>query len=243
MDGGLEPWQRGTGWLVGVRGVVVDPLEALANDLATYHAAPANAKPLTSVTTKKTAASTLVDCADTIAKAEAHGIWEAVDWWYVELAEFLLRWKLTDFPEEQKAASPVLKERSEGGFNPKPYQEADMTILGDPDHVVEQMIRYEQTGFDHLLCHTQFGHRSQAAQLLGAPRAVCDPRARTAREADPDRALRAVPRWLFCIPSRSEASTGIAMSKGRCHGTQRSVRATGRKVPHLGGDDALALNR
>src|SRR5262245_49861727 len=67
---------------------IMQPLEKMAEAVRDYRAASVRAKPLTAVTTNKVAAYTLVHCADSMAQAEANGIWESCGWWYQNLAQF-----------------------------------------------------------------------------------------------------------------------------------------------------------
>jgi alkanesulfonate monooxygenase SsuD/methylene tetrahydromethanopterin reductase-like flavin-dependent oxidoreductase (luciferase family) len=111
------------------------------------------------VTTNKVAAYTLVHCADSMAQCEANGIWDPVWWWYKNLAEFTLEWEFPNFPEsERDAIFPLLKRQLEGNFEPQEFSEADMIVVGDPDHCLAKMLHYAELGVDQLICYVQFGH-------------------------------------------------------------------------------------
>ncbi|MCK9904710.1 monooxygenase [Parafrankia colletiae] len=138
---------------------IMRPLEQVAQTIQLYRTAAADAKPITRVANNQVAAYTLVHCADTMAQAEANGIWDATWWWYRSLAEFMLQW---EFPhateEERKKIFPILDESNDAPPDPRNFSEADMIIVGDPDECLRKMLRYADLGVDRLLCYVQFGH-------------------------------------------------------------------------------------
>ena len=137
---------------------IMQPIERMAQQIEQYRKAAANPKPLTRVTTNKVAAYTLVHCTDTMAQAEANGIWDAVQWWYQHLAEFTLEWELPHFSEQERdEAFPLLKPMIEGEVDTRAFSEADMIVVGDPRPVLRE---------DEALC----GARSRPADLLRAVR-------------------------------------------------------------------------
>ena len=152
---------------------ILQPIQKMAKHIAQYRQAAANPTPITRVTTNKVAAYTLVHCADSMAQAEANGIWDSVWWWYKNLAEFTLEWELPHFTQaERDSAFPLLKMQIEGNFDPHVFSEADMIVVGDPDQCLEKMLKYEALGVDQLICYVQFGHLSHESimrtiELLG----------------------------------------------------------------------------
>ena len=80
-------------------------------------ARPPQPQPLTRVTTNKVAAYTLVHCADTMAEAEANGIWDSVWWWYQNLAEFMLEWEFPHFSEEEQDGDVPAAQQARLGAN------------------------------------------------------------------------------------------------------------------------------
>jgi alkanesulfonate monooxygenase SsuD/methylene tetrahydromethanopterin reductase-like flavin-dependent oxidoreductase (luciferase family) len=152
---------------------IMRPLEQVAQTIALYRRAAAQAKPITRVTNNQLAVYTLVHCADTMAQAEANGIWEALWWWYSNLAEFTLQW---EFPhasdEDRQKMFPILDARRTSPPDPREFSQADMIIVGDPDECLRKMLRYAELGVDRLLCYLQFGHLPHASvmrsiELLG----------------------------------------------------------------------------
>ena len=122
------------------------------------------------------AAYTLVHCADTMAQCEANGIWESVWWWYKNLAEFTLEWEFPNIPEEERdRIFPLLKRQIEGDFDAHEFSDADMIIVGDPEHCLQKMLHYADLGVDQLICYVQFGHLEhetimRTIELLGHAR-------------------------------------------------------------------------
>ncbi len=152
---------------------IMQPLEQMAAAVRDYRAAAATAVPLTGVRTNKVAAYTLVHCADSMAQAEANGIWDSCAWWYQNLAQFTLDWELVHLSKaEQDATFPLLKPLLEGSVPLQHFHEADMLIVGDPERCFEKMRRYADLGVDQLICYVQFGHHDHASvmrtiELLG----------------------------------------------------------------------------
>jgi alkanesulfonate monooxygenase SsuD/methylene tetrahydromethanopterin reductase-like flavin-dependent oxidoreductase (luciferase family) len=145
---------------------ILQPIERMAQHIAQYRAGAARAEPLTRVTTNKVAAYTLVHCADSMAQADANGIWDSVWWWYKNLAEFTREWELPHLSQdEQDAVFPLLKRQLEGDFDAREFDEADMIIVGDPERCLEKMLRYEELGVDQLICYVQFGQLEHEAVL------------------------------------------------------------------------------
>ena len=152
---------------------ILQPVHKMAEHIRQYRLAAANPEPITDVTTNKVAAYTLVHCADSMADAEANGIWESVWWWYKNLAEFTIEWELPHFSEaERDQAFPLLNRQIEGNFDPKEFSDHDMIVVGDPDTCIEKMVKYAEVGVDQLICYVQFGQLSHESimrciELLG----------------------------------------------------------------------------
>ena len=143
---------------------ILQPLDAMAEQIRQYRAAAENPTPITRVTTNKVAAYTLVHCAPTMAAAEEHGIWDSVWWWYKNLAEFTLEWELPNVSQaERDRTFPFLQRQLSGEFDAREFDEADMIVVGDPDRCIEKMRRYAELGVDQLICYVQFGHLEHEA--------------------------------------------------------------------------------
>jgi len=143
---------------------ILQPLEAMAEQIRQYRAAAAEPTPLTRVTTNKVAAYTLVHCAPSMAAAEDHGIWDSVWWWYKNLAEFTLEWEFPNVSQEERDRTfPFLQRQIEGKFDPREFSDADMIVVGDPDRCIQKMRRYAELGVDQLICYVQFGHLEHEA--------------------------------------------------------------------------------
>jgi len=135
------------------------PLGDLKRQVDLYREAAKNPTPITGVTQNKIASYTLVHCAESMAQAEANGIWDSVWWWYQHLAEFTIEWELPHLSqEEQDKIFPQRAAFRDGHFDPKSFNEADMIIVGDPERCLQKMKRYADLGVDELICYVQFGH-------------------------------------------------------------------------------------
>ena len=152
---------------------IMQPLEQMARQVVAYRKAAATAKPLTGVTTNRVAAYTLVHCAETMAEAEANGIWKSVSWWYQNLAQFTLDWELVHLSDAEKASTfPLMKPLLEGNVPVQHFHDADMLVVGDPERCLQKMKHYADLGIDELICYVQFGYHSHESvmktiELLG----------------------------------------------------------------------------
>lgn len=152
---------------------IMQPVEMMAERIKLYREAIQNPTPLTDSVNNRVAAYTLVHCAESMEKAEANGIWDAVWWWYQNIAEFILEWEIQTYtPELQDAIFPLLSRFKDGDIDTERFNEADMIIVGDPERVTKKMKRYADLGVDQLLCYSQFGSLEHEAimenlELLG----------------------------------------------------------------------------
>ena len=117
---------------------IMRPVEQMAETIRQYRQASQNAKPITRVLNNKAAVYTLVHCADTMAQAEANGIWDATWWWYSNLAKFTLDWEFPNFPQEDKDRMFPLLSAGQEGVDPRSFSDADMIIVGDPDQCLDE---------------------------------------------------------------------------------------------------------
>jgi alkanesulfonate monooxygenase SsuD/methylene tetrahydromethanopterin reductase-like flavin-dependent oxidoreductase (luciferase family) len=131
----------------------VQPVEKTALQIKAYREASARAKPLTRVTTNKAAGYTLVHCADDVDDLSRNRVWNAVDWWYRGLVEFVLKWEWESQmqPGNIAEAFPMMSKPVEE------YDNEDMIIVGDVDKCITKMKRFADMGVDQLLCYVQFG--------------------------------------------------------------------------------------
>jgi alkanesulfonate monooxygenase SsuD/methylene tetrahydromethanopterin reductase-like flavin-dependent oxidoreductase (luciferase family) len=145
---------------------IMQPLERMAQQIEAYRKAQLRAQPLTDVATNKVAAYTLVHCADSMAEAEANGIWKSVAWWYQNLAQFTLDWELVHLsPEEQNQVFPLMKPLLEGQIPIEHFHDADMIVVGDAERCFQKMKHYADLGVDQLICYVQFGYHSHESVL------------------------------------------------------------------------------
>ena len=145
---------------------ILQPLDRMSQHIAQYREAAANPSPITRVTTNKVAAYTLVHCADTMAQAEANGIWDSVWWWYKNLAEFTMEWELPHVSQaERDTIFPLLKPQMDGDFKVSTFDAADMIIVGDPDRCLKKFLHYAELGVDEVICYVQFGRLSNESIL------------------------------------------------------------------------------
>jgi alkanesulfonate monooxygenase SsuD/methylene tetrahydromethanopterin reductase-like flavin-dependent oxidoreductase (luciferase family) len=137
---------------------ILQSVEAMAEQIRIYREAQANAAPMTQVTTNRVAAYTLVHCAETMAQAEANGVWDSVWWWYQNYAELALEWDFRELDQEAKdAIFPLLRKHADGDFEVRDFNDADMIIVGDVEQCVEKMMGYAEAGVDQLICYSAFG--------------------------------------------------------------------------------------
>ena len=140
---------------------LLQPVEKMAETIKAYRTAQAAARPenmLTRVQNNRVAVYTLVHVYDDPEEADAYGLWESVNWWYRNLAEFHLRWELAHLSDEDKVnAFPRLKSIIDGETPVEHYRDQDMIIVGTAEECLQKIQRYEAAGVDHLLCYVQFG--------------------------------------------------------------------------------------
>jgi alkanesulfonate monooxygenase SsuD/methylene tetrahydromethanopterin reductase-like flavin-dependent oxidoreductase (luciferase family) len=140
---------------------LLQPVEKMAEIIRVYRAAQSTARPedmLTRVKNDRVGVYTLVHCYDDPDEACAYGVWESVNWWYQNHAEFTLQWELGTLPKEEKAkVFPRLQQVAAGEVPIDYYQNEDMIIIGTPDECLHKILRYEAAGVDQLLCYIQFG--------------------------------------------------------------------------------------
>lgn len=140
---------------------LLQPVERMAEIIALYRAAQAEARPddmLTRVQNDRAAVYTLVHVYDDADEAAAYGLWDSVNWWYKNLAEFTLQWEFPEASEEDRAKIfPHLDSVIRGEVPVEHYQGQDMIIIGTADECLRKILRYEEAGVDQLLCYVQFG--------------------------------------------------------------------------------------
>jgi alkanesulfonate monooxygenase SsuD/methylene tetrahydromethanopterin reductase-like flavin-dependent oxidoreductase (luciferase family) len=145
---------------------IMQPLERMAQQIEAYRKAQLRAKPLTDVATNKVAAYTLVHCADSLAQAEANGIWKSVAWWYQHLAHFTLDWELVHLSKaEQDQTFPLMKPLLEGNIPIQHFHDADMIVVGDAERCLKKLKHYADLGVDELICYVQFGYHSHESVM------------------------------------------------------------------------------
>ena len=140
---------------------IMQPLKQMAQLIAAYKEAAADAVPVTARGNDRAACYTLVHCVEDEAELEDNRAWESVWWWYKNIAEFTLEWELSHMPQEQQdKLFPLLTRFSEGDLDPKVFNSYDMIMIGTPEQIVEKMKKYADCGVDQLLCYKQFGFLS-----------------------------------------------------------------------------------
>ncbi|MDD9376716.1 LLM class flavin-dependent oxidoreductase [Streptomyces sp. ZAF1911] len=137
---------------------IMQPLEAMAAQVAAYRAAAAAPSPLTDVTTDRVAAYTLVHATPPRTDPEPR-VWESVAWWYSNLAQFTLEWELPHLsPEERERTFPLLAPILEGNVPVREFSDGDMILIGDAETIVTKAKRYADLGVDQLICYVQWGY-------------------------------------------------------------------------------------
>lgn len=140
---------------------IMQPIEKMAGIVQSYKAAQALARAedmLTRVKNDRVAVYTLVHLYDDADEAADYGLWDSVNWWYRNLAEFTLAWELAELSDEAKAAAfPRLQSVIEGEVPVDFYVEQDMIVIGTPEECLRKIQHYEEVGVDQLLCYVQFG--------------------------------------------------------------------------------------
>jgi alkanesulfonate monooxygenase SsuD/methylene tetrahydromethanopterin reductase-like flavin-dependent oxidoreductase (luciferase family) len=147
---------------------IMQPLDQMAAQIAAYRTAwnSPEAKPITGVTNNRVAAYTLVHCADTMAQAEANGVWDSVGWWYRNIAEFTLQWEMPHVSQEERdKVFPNLEPLMAGNIPIDYFHDADMIVVGDPERCLQKMKHYADLGVDELICYVQFGYHSGESTL------------------------------------------------------------------------------
>ncbi|MER5729249.1 LLM class flavin-dependent oxidoreductase [Streptomyces sp. NPDC002138] len=137
---------------------IMQPLDAMARQVAAYRAAARDPRPLTDVTTDRVSAYTLVHATAPRAAAGAR-VWDSVAWWYENLARFTLDWELPHLsPEEREQTFPLLAPILEGAVPVREFDEGDMILIGDAETIVRKAKRYADLGVDQLICYVQWGY-------------------------------------------------------------------------------------
>ncbi|MCY0936481.1 LLM class flavin-dependent oxidoreductase [Streptomyces sp. H34-S4] len=137
---------------------IMQPLEAMARQVAAYRAAAAAPRPLTDVTTDRVAAYTLVHATPPRTDPGAR-VWDSVAWWYSNLAQFTLDWELPHLsPEEREQTFPLLAPILEGNVPVREFSDGDMILIGDAETIVAKAKRYADLGVDQLICYVQWGY-------------------------------------------------------------------------------------
>lgn len=137
---------------------IMQPLEAMARQVAAYRTAAASPRPLTDVTTDRVAAYTLVHATAPRTEPDAR-VWDSVAWWYSNLAQFTLEWELPHLsPEERERTFPLLTPILEGNVPVREFSDGDMILIGDAETIVAKAKRYADLGVDQLICYVQWGY-------------------------------------------------------------------------------------
>ncbi|MFJ8012402.1 LLM class flavin-dependent oxidoreductase [Streptomyces sp. NPDC096339] len=137
---------------------IMQPLEAMARQVAAYRAAALDPRPLTDVTTNRVSAYTLVHATAPRAEPGAR-VWDSVAWWYSNLARFTLEWELPHLaPDERERAFPLLNPILEGEVPVREFSDGDMILIGDAETIVAKAKRYADLGVDQLICYVQWGY-------------------------------------------------------------------------------------
>lgn len=147
---------------------IMQPLDKMAAQIKAYREAwmHPDAKPLSDVSNNRVAAYTIVHCADSMATAEANGIWESVAWWYRSIAEFTLEWEFPHLPEEERmGVFPGLEGLMKGDVPIQQFSDADMIVVGDPERCFEKLRHYADLGVDNVICYVQFGYHSHESTM------------------------------------------------------------------------------
>ncbi|MFD9337486.1 LLM class flavin-dependent oxidoreductase [Streptomyces sp. NPDC060028] len=137
---------------------IMQPLEAMARQVAAYRAAARAPRPLTDVTTNRVSAYTLVHATAPRTEPGAR-VWDSVAWWYSNLARFTLDWELPHLtPEERERTFPLLTPILEGNVPVREFSDGDMILIGDAEAIVAKAKRYADLGVDQLICYVQWGY-------------------------------------------------------------------------------------
>ena len=140
---------------------LLQPVERMAEIIRLYREAQGRAQEqgmLTRVQNNRAAVYTLVHVYDDADEAAAYGLWDSVNWWYRNLAEFTLQWEFPLASEDDKQKMfPRLDAVQRGEVPIGHYQDQDMIIIGTAEEALRKILRYQQAGVDQLLCYVQFG--------------------------------------------------------------------------------------
>ena len=134
---------------------IMQPLEAMARQVAAYREAARTPSPITDVTTNRVAAYTLVHAAD----RPSRRVWDSVAWWYENLAQFTLEWELPHLsPEQREKVFPLLGPILQGSVPVREFNDGDMILIGDAETIVRKAKHYADLGIDQLICYVQWGY-------------------------------------------------------------------------------------
>jgi len=151
---------------------ILNPLEKVAELVASYRAAHRNCNPLTDVINSNAAVYTLVCCVEDRADLEKYRVWDGLSWWYTSVIDFQLKWEWNNISEADRLAYvPFYRDYVAGTFNVRDFDDQDMIIVGTPDECAAKLKRYKAAGLDKALCYHPgpLGHRCvmRSLELLG----------------------------------------------------------------------------
>jgi len=160
-----ESWALAARNGLGILGLsIYVPVPVVAQQIATYRAELANAKPVGKFVNDQVGVFTIAHCAESQAQAEANHAHDAA----IEYLNFAFKVFASGItPESAKAGDaphlslklteqfPLLPKMLRGEVTYEELDAEDMVIIGDVDHCIRKLERYRDAGADRVLCLVQ----------------------------------------------------------------------------------------
>lgn len=160
-----ESWALAAKNGIGILGLsIFVPVPVIEKQIATYRAGIPNAKPVGKFVNDQVGVFTIAHCAESAAQAEANHAHAAA----IEYLTFAFKVFASGIrPEAAKVGDqpylsmdlskdfPLIPKMMRGQITYDELDQEDMVIVGDPDHCIRKLERYQRAGCNRVLCLMQ----------------------------------------------------------------------------------------
>jgi alkanesulfonate monooxygenase SsuD/methylene tetrahydromethanopterin reductase-like flavin-dependent oxidoreductase (luciferase family) len=175
---GPESWELAGQNGIGVLGMVLlTGVEELMRRVDVYHKAIKTCTPAGKFINDEIGVFTIVNCAETTKQAYANGGGDAAMFYIDYAAKGFARLEQmgqaeTKIYQDLKNSYPLIQKIAHGEVTVQDLEAEDMILIGDPDHCIRKIEKYEKAGFQRLLCLMQSGrlehqHIIKSLELFG----------------------------------------------------------------------------
>jgi alkanesulfonate monooxygenase SsuD/methylene tetrahydromethanopterin reductase-like flavin-dependent oxidoreductase (luciferase family) len=158
-----DSWEMAGENGIGVLGMtILTGLEELTRRMDGYRKKIVTCTPAGAFVNDRCGLFTIVHCADTNREAYENGGGDAAQWYLDFAAKAFLRLEEMG-PKEMAAyqdfqrAMPEIAKIAHGELTMEELDAQDTIVIGDPDHCIQKIERYEEAGFERILCLMQAG--------------------------------------------------------------------------------------